>query len=416
MKAKPPDSTATSRRAPRSVAIRRVELAALALRYAGCLLAVALWRGGHLPFGPAALAVLLGFNVAHVLFTHYVLTQPTQWLFSTTLNFALHFVGVTVLVGVTGAAESGFAPFYAALIVGYCVYTPRFQGTYRITLLCIAAYALVFTFHAVATGEVPGPGAISINLAYILASGLLMDALGRRVRTAEEAADRRARALASSEATLRTILDSTPGPILVYDEDEFIAEANDGAVEFLGLPRDMLVGRRFREFLFDDGTLPRKMANLRTHGMYHGEELLVSEDGSERSVDLRIRSFIRDEQRFSVVILHDITEQKNVQERARLSAVRLEEINAELARVNHLRSAFFATVSQRLRSPLTAVLGLADLLLGEELGELNGQQRKALQSCRRSVLRTFSLVDDASSLDAPAHETTAPPDDAEQGR
>ena len=52
-------------------------------------------------------------------------------------------------------------------------------------------------------------------------------------------------------------------------------------------------------------------------------------------------------------------------------------------------------VSQKLRSPLTAILGYMDLLLDEELGELLPEQRKSLQTCRRSTLRIFKLLDES---------------------
>jgi len=388
--------------AARLAVVLRLEKSLLALRYLAMATAITGACLGNVTLHPALWALLTLVLLVHAVFTHYALATARFTLFFTGPNFALHFTGVTLAVLSSGAEESILATLYPVMIIAYCIYSQDFRGTYPVTLLCAGTFTAVFAVHAIATSSPPKAETILLNLAYMLVCGLLMDTLGRRIRDAETEASLRAQALASSEATLRTILDSTPGPILVYDEDEFITEANDGACEFLGTTRESLVGRRFRGLLFDDGTLAQKLANLRSRGLYQGEALLVTDDGAERSVDLRIRSFIRDDHRFNVVILHDITEQKDVQEAARISTLKLEEINLELQRVNELRAAFFSTVSQRLRSPLTAVLGFTDLLLNEDLGELNGKQRQTVQSCRRSVLRAFGLVDNAASLEQTA--------------
>jgi PAS domain S-box-containing protein len=383
----------------RLTAVLRIEKGLLVTRYLAMAAAIAGAWLGNVALVPAAWALLSAALLAQAAFVHYTLGRRRYNLFFSPTNFGLHFVGVALIVLFTGAEESILATLYSVLIIAYCIYSRNFRGTYPVTLLCAGTFTVSFTVHAIATGSPPKAEAILLNLGYMLVCGLLMDTLGRRIRDAEAEASLRAQALASSEATLRTILDSTPGPILVYDEDEFVTEANDGACEFLGVARESVVGRRFRGLLFDDGTLSQKLANLRSRGWYRGEALLVTDDGVERSVDLRIRSFIRDDHRFNAVILHDITAQKDVQESARVSTLKLEEINLELQRVNELRAAFFSTVSQRLRSPLTAILGFTDLLLNEDLGELNAKQRRTVQSCRRSVMRAFSLVDNASSQD-----------------
>ena len=113
-----------------------------------------------------------------------------------------------------------------------------------------------------------------------------------------------------------------------------------------------------------------------------------------------------------MALLHDVTEQKQLQEATRVANVELEKINRELQRVEALRNEFHSTISQRLRSPLSAILGYTDLLIGEELGELNASQRKAIQTCRRSVMRVFNLVDEAFEARHPAGDRV-PPDDSE---
>ena len=163
--------------------------------------------------------------------------------------------------------------------------------------------------------------------------------------------------------------------------------------------------------MFDDGTLPTKMAALRSRGHYQGELVALTDSGEERDVDLLARSFIHDGSRYHVVLMRDITRQKEMQETTRLTQVRLEEANAELQRATELRTTFLTAVSQRLRSPLSAILGFADLLLGGALGEMNSGQRRAVESCRRSAVRMFDTVNEPFQMpgqSAPGKETVNP--------
>ena len=115
---------------------------------------------------------------------------------------------------------------------------------------------------------------------------------------------------------------------------------------------------------------------------------------------------MRNQQRFFVVVAHDITERKHLQEATHLANVNLERLNRELQQVNNLKTGLLTAVSQRLRSPLTAILGYLDMLLNDELGPLPPEQRKILQNARRTTLRVFALIDEA--LDVPPAGTSAP--------
>jgi signal transduction histidine kinase len=53
-----------------------------------------------------------------------------------------------------------------------------------------------------------------------------------------------------------------------------------------------------------------------------------------------------------------------------------------------------ANVSHELRTPLTHIHGYLELLLSEALGELNDDQKKALDVSMRSSIRLQSLIDD----------------------
>lgn len=62
------------------------------------------------------------------------------------------------------------------------------------------------------------------------------------------------------------------------------------------------------------------------------------------------------------------------------------------------KSAFLRNMSHELKTPLTAILGYAELLLHEVAGPLNDQQKKASESIHRSGKHLMSLISDLLDL------------------
>lgn len=385
---------------PRLAVITRVEWAVLAICYVAYLALVACHAAGFTPNYIPGLVLTTLVLLLRAGWTHYVFYTHRYKLFVSPANLVVHLASVTILVALTGTENSPFSWLFIVVIIGYCAYTPEFLNTWLVTVLCCGSYAFIILGKWAIRGMSDIYHPIVLTFTGIFLSAWLMNTFGELLRRTQAEARRKAQQLASSEATLRTILDSMAEPMVVYGEDELITEANDQACAYFGYGRETLVGSRFRRLLFDDGTLPNKLSSLRARGEYHGETVVVSESGQEHTADMLVRSFVRDARRFYVALFRDITRQKELQEASRAANARLEQVNRELQQVNALRTAFYTTISQRLRSPLSAVLGLVELLLNQELGELAGDQHRALQSCRRSVLRIFELVDEQHEMDA----------------
>lgn len=71
--------------------------------------------------------------------------------------------------------------------------------------------------------------------------------------------------------------------------------------------------------------------------------------------------------------------------------------NADLAQLNRLKDEFLASLSHELKTPLTAILGLANLLKSQQLGPLNDRQARYAQlihqSGRHLVLVVNTILD-----------------------
>ena len=409
---------------PRMAVVLRIEWFLLILRYLLYLFVVLLHVSGFGLFQGTTLAAMAGTALLHNVFSQWVLYTRRHWLFLSPVNLLLYLGRIILLVALTGGDTSPLSSLFLLFLIGCNVYAPGGRWNSWLAVTVCAAYSFTIMGDWAVNGMDYMAVNVYANLALFGFSGWIMHQLGRLLRQTEADATRRARELLSSEATLRTILDNTAEPIAVYGENEFIAEANKQACAFFGVPRDHLVGRRFREFLFDDGLLSDRMDATRRAGEFHDEMLVVRPDGNERSVDMHIHSFIRDRRRFFVAMFRDITEQKDLADVQRQAKKQLETANSELQRVNALRDDFYSTVARRLRSPLSAILGFIDMLLDEEMGELGSEQRTALQSCRRSARRAVEMVDESfatapaaaspAGADATATATTAAPDESGQ--
>jgi PAS domain S-box-containing protein len=389
------------------------ERTALALRYIVYFIMAPVFLMGFMPGDLVDFWVLTGIVLTHNAVVHVVLWTRSYAFFFTRINFLIYFLQIVVAVAITGPETTDAYILYHLFILGFSVYDRRFWRVMAVALACAVSFLAVLLFEKLIEEINISFGALLLRLMSILTVGWLVAVLSERLRRAEVLMARQTANLAASEATLRAILNSAGDPILVFDENEFITDANDQAARFLGVPKDQLIGQRVRGFLFDDGTLPYKFAELRARGQSHGEEVFITSSGDERTVEVLTRCFNRGQSRYFVALLRDITEQKDLQEATRQANIRLERLNTELRQLDSHKASFMSSIAINLRSPLSVLSGYIGMLLDDELGEVNPDQRRALQSCRRSLARVFRIVDhalDLHSLSAP-HRTHAETDD-----
>lgn len=370
-----------------------VERTALLIRYiVFCILAPLFWLG-HFGGENFDFYVITSMVLVHNVFVHVVLWSRKYQLFFTRINFFIYLLQISVIIALTGGESSDAYIMYHLLIIGFSAYDRRFRMVFRATIVCLVSYVAVIWIEYFRNGFSLPLGVVVIRLMSTLLVGWMIAALSERLRRAEVTAAERTAQIVSSEATLRAILNNAGDPIVVFDDNEYIVEVNNRAAEFLGVTRSQLIGQRLRVYLFDDGTLPHKVAELRARGQAHTQEIVLRGSGEERIVDFIARSFIRNDARFFVVLLRDLTELKHIEETTHLVNARLEKLNNDLLQLDGHKEEFMRAISAGIRTPLAAVAGYVDMLLGEELGELNPDQNKALQTCRRGLVRVFRLID-----------------------
>jgi signal transduction histidine kinase len=87
-------------------------------------------------------------------------------------------------------------------------------------------------------------------------------------------------------------------------------------------------------------------------------------------------------------------EREMLLETERQATEQLADQNEQLRELDKLKDEFVSMVSHELRTPLTSMVGYLEVLLTDEVGELNDEQRHFLEIVNRSSARLNRLIDD----------------------
>ena len=184
----------------------------------------------------------------------------------------------------------------------------------------------------------------------------------------------------------RSILDGVSDPAIVVDTQYGISVLNKAACEALEMDEDQDVPC-FRAIHGLDTPCDEvgRPCVIKTGQSWKTIQTRRGDDGEEQLVEHRATPLFDDagELMGAVEVLHDLNEQ----EKLALSLQRAKE-DAETA--YRARTEFVATVSHEVRTPMNAVLGMADLL---RLTALTRKQKSYVQVMESSSNMLLSLVD-----------------------
>ncbi|MQX98952.1 PAS domain S-box protein, partial [Sinorhizobium medicae] len=241
---------------------------------------------------------------------------------------------------------------------------------------------------------------LELRIGELIAFGstlLLIVALGEVLQAARRAIDRTENVVRARDAHLRSILDTVPDATVVSATDGTIVSFNAAAVRQFGYAEEEVIGQNLRILMPEpyrhehDGYMQRYMRTGEKRII--GIDRVVSgqrKDGSTFPMKLAVGEMRSGGERFFTGFIRDLTEREE-------SAARLEQIQAELARLARLNEMgeMASTLAHELNQPLSAIANYSHgctRLLRDMDDPLATRMREALQEVASQSLRAGQII------------------------
>lgn len=165
------------------------------------------------------------------------------------------------------------------------------------------------------------------------------------------------------------MLDNLPEGILFFNSNKELSSINPQAREFFDLNDKEVVGQKVEEL--KDTSLSQLIEVIGEGLEKVRRKELKLEEGL--IVEVTTVSMVRAQKIGTLVLVHDVTREKRVQ---------------------RMKTEFVSVAAHQLRTPLSGIKWTLKMLLEEELGELNEQQREFVEKTYKSNQRMISLIND----------------------
>lgn len=188
-----------------------------------------------------------------------------------------------------------------------------------------------------------------------------------------------------NEHRIKTIIETAQGAFIGVNFEGRITDWNSQAAKMLGWTREQILGQTLDKLVPDrfKGSVNTAMQMFISTGAAkfintNLERLVLTHDGKELSVEVRIGLINDKKLKLFSAFLHDISERKQVE---------------------RMKSEFISTASHELRTPLTAIYASLDMLNSGMAGELPPDAKALLGISYRSAERLVRLINDVLDVE-----------------
>jgi PAS domain S-box-containing protein len=209
------------------------------------------------------------------------------------------------------------------------------------------------------------------------------------------------RRLLDSEKYNRVLIESTIDGLFTTDLKGVITDVNRTMEQVTGVPREKLIGTRFREYVTPPSDGDEAVRRMLAEQHVTDLELSVRlPDGNVREYSFNASPLGEDPAgiRGFIATVRDVGEQRRLREALEERNHQLEIQNERVREANRLKSEFLASMSHELRTPLNSIIGFSDFLLTGEEDRLAPDQREYLTDILNSGNHLLSLINDILDL------------------
>ena len=170
------------------------------------------------------------------------------------------------------------------------------------------------------------------------------------------------------------IVNNITSPLLVTNNDNKVTMMNQTAKDLFDIKEEEL--------------------NIHFLEIINNEELLKKLTNRDEEIDQTIDLEINDKEYHFKVSSNSVFDEEG----NRKYTVTIMEDVTKLKEIDDMKSDFVSTVSHEFRTPLTSMNMSLNMLLGEDVGEINEEQRELLEATSEDCERLNNLVDDLLDL------------------
>jgi len=197
--------------------------------------------------------------------------------------------------------------------------------------------------------------------------------------------------LRESEEKYRGLIQNSKDSIVVIDLKGNVKFANETTEKLTGYSISEGVGmnvKKITPFRYWPKSYEAIQKVKKGEAIPYFESVIKRKDRKLIQVETGGQPILKDGKIVGVqIITRDITERKNTEEKIRRQ-------NIQLKKLDHIKTDFLNTTSHELRTPLAAIKGYIQMLLKQILGEINEEQKKALEVILRNTNRLDRLIQD----------------------
>jgi PAS domain S-box-containing protein len=211
---------------------------------------------------------------------------------------------------------------------------------------------------------------------------------------------------AHNEQIFKLLVDNVADyAIFMLNPDGNVMTWNEGAQRIKGYAASEIIGKHFSTFYTKEAQKRRhphrELEIARAEGRYEEEGWRVRKDGSLIWANVLITAIFDEGKLVGFAkVTRDLTQRLLADQEREMSAKVLDETNINLQRALDIKSRFLSTISHEVRTPMSAIIGMTEILTLEELGEDNNLLIRNIFDSSKRLLQLLNNLLEAARMES----------------